>query len=69
MSSHDSCALNANTYTVPSPNTPVMANLRRVGKWSFHICISVSDLALRLEGTVRDFRDWEQDGQHIRDDV
>ena len=31
--------------------------------------MSVSHLAWPLKGTVLDFRDREQDGQHIRDDV
>ena len=37
VSSHAFSASNFKTYTAPSPNTPVMANLRRVGKWSFQI--------------------------------
>ena len=37
VSSHDLSTLNSCTYTAPSPNTPVIANLRRMGRCSFQI--------------------------------
>lgn len=46
-----------------------MANLRRVGKWSFQICNSVSPVRWHLVGILLYFRDGEQNRQHIRDDV
>lgn len=46
-----------------------MANLRRVGKWSFQICNSVNHLRWLLVGNLLYFRDWEKNRQHIRDNV
>ena len=47
----------------------MMANLRRVGKWSFQICNSVSHLRWHLVGILLYFRYREKNRQHIRDNV
>ena len=50
-------------------NTPVMANLRRVGKWSFQTCNPVSHLRWYLVDILLYFRNREQNRQYIRDNV
>lgn len=35
----------SNTYIAPSPNTPSIATLLRVGNWSFQICSLVNNLS------------------------